>query len=101
MAKVEAMIASGKMTPQGLAKYQERKPDKQGIYSFEQAKVDFDASFEALFMKNAKAWEFFQQQAPSYRKRAIWWVVSAAKSETRESRLEKLILVSSKSARMG
>ena len=46
---------------------------------------------EARFKQRPEAWDFFQAQAPSYRKAALWWVVSAKRAETRERRLATLI----------
>ena len=43
------------------------------------------------FRANERAWEFFQAQPPSYRKPALWWVVSAKREETRARRLQTLI----------
>ena len=52
-------------------------------------------------MKNNKAaWDFFQIQAPSYRKAVGWWIVSAKKEETRLKRLERLIQISARKKRL-
>jgi len=94
LAKVKASTAVGKMRPAGMAKYDQRRLDKQAIYSFEQAKVEFDEEFARVFSGHRRAWEFFQNQAPSYRKRATWWVMSAVKAETRAARLQRLMEIS-------
>jgi uncharacterized protein YdeI (YjbR/CyaY-like superfamily) len=41
--------------------------------------------------KHSAAREFFDAQAPSYKKAVSWWVVSAKNEATRLRRLEKLI----------
>ncbi|MFL5577701.1 MAG: YdeI/OmpD-associated family protein [Gemmatimonadaceae bacterium] len=46
---------------------------------------------EARFRANAAAWDFFQARPPTYRRTAIWWVVSAKRDATRERRLATLI----------
>ena len=72
--------------------FRARNPGKSGIYSYEQRKAaELDAVQERRFRANKKAWEFFQRQPPSYRKAAIWWVVSAKREETRLRRLGALI----------
>ena len=90
--KVEELTREGRMRPAGLEAFERRSGDTSGIYSYEQRKAAaLDEAFERRFRDNAKAWEFFQAQAPSYRRTAVWWVVSAKRAETREKRLVTLI----------
>jgi len=91
IAKAEAFIASGRMTPAGLEKFQGRSAAKCGVYAFEQGKIRFDAKTTAAFKADRAAWEFFQKRGPGYRKRMTWWVINARQSATRERRLAKLI----------
>ena len=91
VAKVEALIAAGKMTKRGREKFEQRVAAKIGSYSYEQATVKFDAPTRAQFAAERTAWDFFLRQPPSYQKKLIWWVSSAKQSETRERRLAKLI----------
>ena len=51
----------------------------------------FDEDAERTFGRNDRPWTFFQTQSPSYRRLAIFWVVSAKREETRRSRLTTLI----------
>lgn len=44
-----------------------------------------------MLRANEKAWNFFQTQPPSYRKPAIWWVMSAKQEQTRLKRLATLV----------
>jgi uncharacterized protein YdeI (YjbR/CyaY-like superfamily) len=46
------------------------------------------------------AWEFFNEQPPSYRKAVSWWIVSARREETRLRRLEKLRVHSARGERI-
>ncbi len=46
-----------------------------------------DTAYEATFRANAEAWAFFAAQAPSYRKVATFWVMSAQREKTRQKRL--------------
>lgn len=97
---VQELIAQGRMRPEGLQAFQARKENKSGIYAYEQRSSDLDKPYEDKLKQNKAAWEFFQAQPPSYRKLAVWWVVSAKKEETRLKRLEKLIAESAHGRRV-
>jgi uncharacterized protein YdeI (YjbR/CyaY-like superfamily) len=90
--KVARLSEAGLMRPAGIAAYEQRRADKTGVYSFER---DQDAALppemEERFKAHAAAWEFFESQAPWYRRTAIHLVVSAKRPETRERRLAQLI----------
>jgi uncharacterized protein YdeI (YjbR/CyaY-like superfamily) len=89
---VDELIRAGRMTPAGLAAFEARTPGRTGIYSFEQRhEARLRQEQEERFRADAAAWEFFQAQPPSYRKTAIYWVVSAKREETQSRRLAKLI----------
>ena len=49
---------------------------------------------------NGKAWDFFESQAPSYRRLAKFWIMSAKKEETRLKRLRSLIESSEQGTRL-
>jgi uncharacterized protein YdeI (YjbR/CyaY-like superfamily) len=89
--KVEELIRLGKMMPAGLAAYEKRSNARSAIYSYENRPESFTPEMEAWFRENDKAWSFFSDQAPSYRKTTIYWVMSAKQEATQKSRLEKLI----------
>jgi uncharacterized protein YdeI (YjbR/CyaY-like superfamily) len=91
IARVGELTALGLMRPAGLAAFERRVEARSKIYAYEQESQALDAADEAAFRANAPAWAFFQAQAPSYRRSAIWWVVSAKKEETRRKRLSTLI----------
>jgi uncharacterized protein YdeI (YjbR/CyaY-like superfamily) len=98
---VERLKKAGRMTPAGLQAYAARVPERSGVYSFENAPRQLAAAEEREFKADAIAWEFFQQQPPGYRRLAIWWVISAKKSETRARRLGQLIAESRRGRRLG
>ena len=90
--RVEELRKLGLMDPAGIRAFERRQDDTTDIYSYEQGKAaKLDAAAERTFRANQKAWQFFQDQAPWYRRTAIWWVVSAKKEETRLRRLATLI----------
>ena len=98
--KAEKLIQNGQMTGTGLIAFNQRKNEKSGIYSFENDNRTLDTELETKFMENTPAWEFFVKLAPSYRKTAIHWVMSAKQRRTQFTRLEKLIQLSSEGKRM-
>lgn len=90
--RIEELTAQGHMRPAGIAAYERRTAAKSGVYAYEQrGNAALDAEQERLFRANAPAWTYFQARPASYRKLAIWWVVSAKREETRRSRLATLI----------
>ncbi len=92
IANVEKLIKEGRMKPEGLAAYEKRTDNELSGYSFEQRKdIKLSREYDALFKKNKQAWTFFKEQAPHYKRAAIWWVLSAKREATRLKRLNELI----------
>jgi len=92
IAKVGKLRAEGRMRPAGEAAFARRRDDKSGVYSYEQRKnPQLEPEEQAQLEGNAAARAFFSAKPPSYRRPAIWWVVSAKKPETRARRLATLI----------
>lgn len=89
--RARELIELGLMQPAGLAAFAGRDEQRSNQYSFEREQVELGEAYEAEFRQNARAWEYFQSQPPSYRKTASWWVVSAKREETRRRRLATLI----------
>ncbi len=89
--RARALIKAGRMKPAGLEAFGARKENRSGTYSYEQRSAEFGEPYARLFGKNRTAWKYFRARPPSYRKAAIWWVVSAKKEETRLKRLDRLI----------
>ena len=84
------------MTPSGLKTFAARRENKSGIYSYEQRPDELVEPYASQLARNARATRFFAQQPPSYRRAAIWWVISAKKEETRLKRAQTLIELSGK-----
>jgi uncharacterized protein YdeI (YjbR/CyaY-like superfamily) len=92
VAKIAALRAAGRMRPAGEAAFALRREDRTAIYSFEQpGDPALAPDEEARFRANEPAWAWFSAKAPSFRKQALHWVISAKKAETRERRLGTLI----------
>lgn len=91
IARVQALEAEGRMTDAGRAAFAARRENRSGIYSFEQRSVELPPAYAKLLKANRAAWRDFQSRAPSYRKAAMWWIVSAKQEATRQRRLARLI----------
>ena len=100
IAKAKELIRRGLMHAAGLAAFERRDEKKSAIYSYERAAASFSAADEKRFRANKKAWKFFSEQPPGYRKIMTYYVVSPKKAETRAKRLEKLIDASAKGKRL-
>lgn len=88
VAKVAELEEAGRMTEAGLAAYARRSDKRTGTYAYEQGDIVFD---DAALRADPVAWEFWNRQAPTYRKVAMHWVVSANRPETRERRMAQLV----------
>jgi uncharacterized protein YdeI (YjbR/CyaY-like superfamily) len=91
VAHVERLIRERRMTKAGLAAYAAREAKRTGVYSFERKAAKLAPDFVRRFRANAAAWEWFEAQAPWYRRTSTFWVMNAKREETRERRLAKLI----------
>jgi uncharacterized protein YdeI (YjbR/CyaY-like superfamily) len=89
--RMQALIAQGRALPPGVAAFEARKAGKSGIYAYENRPETLPVPAEKRLRANKAAWAWWQAQAPSYRRTATWWVVSAKREETREKRLAQLI----------
>lgn len=98
--KVEELTTAGLMTFEGLKAFSFRKENKSGIYTYENDVADLDPKYESLFKENKLAWNFFMEQAPSYKKVITQWIMVAKQEKTRLSRLEKTIKESEQQRRI-
>lgn len=89
--RVQELAKLGRMHPAGMKAFQASKAQPRK-YSYEQRKqVKFDRSMEEQFRENTVAWDYFNSQAPWYRRTATFWVLSSKKEETQLRRLATLI----------
>lgn len=89
--KIETLTGAGLMTAAGQKAFSARTEGRSKIYSHEKEPVKLTSGYEKQFRKNKIAWVFFQQQAPSYKKIMIYWIMNAKQEKTRLSRLERTI----------
>jgi uncharacterized protein YdeI (YjbR/CyaY-like superfamily) len=91
IAKVEELTKKKRMQAAGLAAFAKRTEAKSRIYSYERVSAEFAKPLARKFKDNKRAWAFFQDQPPSYRKIMTGWVNGAKQDETRLRRLDKLM----------
>jgi len=88
--RVKELDRLGLMRAAGLQAFKALKTSK--VYSYEQRHTAaLSRTDERVFRADKKAWAFFRDQAPWYRRMTVWWIVSAKKEETRRRRLAKLM----------
>ena len=90
----------GRMHPLGLAAFERRAPTDRAGYSYEERSRGLDPALSRVFQRETGAWEFFNEQPPSYRRTAIFWVMSAKREETRRRRLQVLTASSGRRRRI-
>lgn len=92
--RVAFLTEQSRMTPPGLKAFEGRRENKSGIYSYEQRPDKLVEPYAGMLAKKPAAGRFFANQAKSYQRAAIWWVISAKKEETRLKRAQTLIELS-------
>lgn len=98
--KAEALIKEGLMKPAGLEAYSKRTEENSEIYSYENKPKTLDAKFEKAFKSNKKAWDFFNAQAPYYKRMIVKWIMSAKQEKTKLTRLQKAVAESAKKEKL-
>ena len=92
LRKIAELQNKGLMLPAGEKIFAERDQKKVRRYSFEQeVKSDGVAFAKRLRDASEKAWAFFSQRPPGYRRTVEHLVTSPKKEETRERRFSALI----------
>ena len=89
--KIENLTKAGLMKPEGLKAFELKDDRYTKVYSHENSILDLSTEYIKEFKKYPKAFEYFKNQAPSYQKVIIHWIMSAKKDETKLSRLQKVI----------
>jgi uncharacterized protein YdeI (YjbR/CyaY-like superfamily) len=101
LAKIELLMAAGRLHPAGRAAFEARSEKKTGVYAFEQQQaIELSVAERELFAQDRVAWAYFERCPPSYRKTLTYWVVSAKRAETRAKRLQQLITACSEQRRI-
>jgi uncharacterized protein YdeI (YjbR/CyaY-like superfamily) len=92
IAKVQALVAAGRMRPAGLEAFAQRVEHKSRVYAYErEAPAALDAEEERAFRRQAPAWRYFESTPPGYRRTVLQWIAGAKRPATRARRLARLI----------
>ena len=89
--RVEQLTQEGSMRPAGLRAFAARTEAKSRIYAFEQGDLELAPAYAKQLASKPRAAKFFAELPAGYRKKVIWWVMSAKQEETRRKRLATLI----------
>jgi uncharacterized protein YdeI (YjbR/CyaY-like superfamily) len=98
IAKVAALTAAGRMHAAGAQVFAARRTARSGQYSYEQRPSALPQPYAGMLARKPAAARFFAAQTPSYRRAAIWWVVSAKQEATRLKRAATLVQLSATGA---
>ncbi len=92
IAHVARLVAEGRMHPAGLAAFEERRPDRSGIYAYEQTGLeDLPEPYARRLAADPVAAAWWGGATPSYRKVCVNWVLTAKQEATREKRFLQLV----------
>jgi uncharacterized protein YdeI (YjbR/CyaY-like superfamily) len=94
--RVEKLIQEGRMTPAGLEKINEAKVN--GEWDAAIAREDISSVPDDLVqeLENNDAWIAFENWPASQKKRYLYWLESAKRSETREKRIQAIVEMAKK-----
>ncbi|MFT3797273.1 YdeI/OmpD-associated family protein [Microbacterium sp.] len=90
VAHVERLIAEGRMRPAGLAAYERRRPERTGVYSYEQ-RAEITPEQAAAIAANPAAQAFWDAATPGYHRICANWLSGAKREQTRTDRLAALV----------
>jgi uncharacterized protein YdeI (YjbR/CyaY-like superfamily) len=99
--RVRKLIKEGRMTEVGLAKVDFAALDEEPQANPARRKLPLPRFVKQALMANPKAWEHFQNLAPSYRRHYIGWIMHAKKEETRLRRLKEAIALLEQNQKLG
>ena len=90
VAHVARLTKAGRMAQPGLDAFARRTNARTGVYSFER-QDELAPTYVETIRASPAAWEFYERQAPWYRRTTAYWVMSAKLEGTRTTRLAQLI----------
>jgi uncharacterized protein YdeI (YjbR/CyaY-like superfamily) len=94
-ARVEKLIADGRMAPPGLAKVEAAKRNGSWESLSDVDRIgkgaDIPADLLEVLSRNARAREIFDKRPPSEKKLWAYWILSAKRPETRALRVAETV----------
>jgi uncharacterized protein YdeI (YjbR/CyaY-like superfamily) len=101
VTKIKALEAAGLMHPAGMAPFLARGAAHEVGYSVAARDTELSPAYQRRFKANKAAWTWYRAQAASYQRQTAHWVMSAKRDDTRQRRLEKLIVAAGSGERVG
>ena len=98
-ARVERLIADGKMQPAGLAKIEAAKRDGSWDALTASEALDEPPELAAAFRRDATARRHWDAFPPGVRKAILQWITSAKRDETRAKRVEETVTLAAQNVR--
>jgi uncharacterized protein YdeI (YjbR/CyaY-like superfamily) len=89
------------MHPAGMAPFLARGAAHEVGYSVAARDTELSPAYQRRFKANKAAWTWYRAQAASYQRQTAHWVMSAKRDDTRQRRLEKLIVAAGSGERVG
>ena len=101
--RVRKLLKEGKMNRAGLAKIGEGVlAAEEGAKSARKTKELVITSYLSEALRgNKKAWENFNDLAPSYRRQYVGWIATAKKEETRKKHIREAIKLLARNEKLG
>lgn len=97
----ERMIARKKMTTAGRRAFERRVEYDEAFPASRNAEPVLAPEFENAIRAKARAWRFFTELAPGYRKQYVQWLMSAKRAETRQRRLAEALRLLAAGKKLG
>jgi uncharacterized protein YdeI (YjbR/CyaY-like superfamily) len=92
VAHVERLLAEGRMRPAGLAAFEARRPERSGVYSYEQTGMeDLPEPWAGRLAAEPGAAAWWAASTRTYRRICVNWVLTAKQEATREKRFLQLL----------
>jgi uncharacterized protein YdeI (YjbR/CyaY-like superfamily) len=99
--RMRKLIREGRMTEAGLAKIDPAVLDEEPRAKPSKRQPAIPRFVKQALLANPRAWEHFQNLAPSYRRLYIVWIMDAKKAETRERRLREAVSLLEQNKKLG
>jgi uncharacterized protein YdeI (YjbR/CyaY-like superfamily) len=100
--RVEKMIRQGRMTEAGMALIDAAKKCGKWEQVISAPKeLTLPPGIKDALAANKKAWENFNQLAPSYQRLYVGWITAAKKEETRQRRLKEAVETLAQGKKLG
>ena len=98
--RMRELESAGRLAPAGLAAWRAASKEPAG-YSFESKPTVLAKRYMTQLAANRRAHDYFQNEAPWYRRTTSFYVMSAKQEETRQRRLANLIACCAQQRRIG